>query len=336
MKPRLIRILCLTASFYLIGDAFIFDGPVRHWLQARLAPQTEHLAARVGGRPITRSQLDRALAERLWCEGKSATALTADELQATRSAALDELIDDALLDLQVKALPTQLAVDDAAINERLARLLGRFETKDSMEAAMKSQGIVDEAALRARIAAQIRREKMVELRLTSLTRTSEDEARQWFETHAEASSQPERIEVRHIFIPTLDHPSDEAKQKLTAVLGELTAGTKDFATLAKEHSLDPATKDLGGNLGWMSRDRLPADFAATVFTMELAKPELLHTKLGWHLVEVTARKSSEPRTFEQAKPEILAALDAFKRQDATATVRKSLRSTAANQIEVFP
>ncbi len=85
----------------------------------------------------------------------------------------------------------------------------------------------------------------------------------------------------------------------------------------------------------MTRDRLPADFATPIFSLATDKPTLVRTRLGWHLVEVTARKHTEPRSFEQAKPEILAALEAVKRHQAAADFRKSLRQKHSGEIEIF-
>ena len=201
---------------------------------------------------------------------------------------------------------------------------------------MKSQGIANDKDLRDRLAARIRQEKFIALRIGPTIKVTAEEARQWFDENQNSLSLPERIEARQIFIPTLDYPPEEAKQKLTAALAALTDKQKDFPTLAKELSEDPATKDRGGALGWMTRDRLPADFAAPVFSLETNKPTLIRTKLGWHLVEVTARKPAEPRTFEQAKPEIFAALEAIKRRQAVADFRKSLRKLETARIEVFP
>ena len=53
-------------------------------------------------------------------------------------------------------------------------------------------------------------------------------------------------------------------------------------------SEDERSKQVGGELGWMREDRLPDDFAVPVFSMSVASPELIETKLGWHIVEVTA------------------------------------------------
>ncbi|MES2923047.1 MAG: peptidylprolyl isomerase [Verrucomicrobiota bacterium] len=319
---------------YLVGDFYIFKGPLYRTIKADDFSERD-LAARVSGHPISRSQLERALNEKLWLEGKSAAQLSPADLKAARDAALDELIDHELLCLQVKAVTPQIAVSTEETNQRLRRLVGRFESKDGLETAMKSEGIAREKDLRGRLAARIQQEKFIALRIDPSIKVTDDEARKWFDENQSAISLPERVEARHLFIPTLDHPPEEAKQKLDAALIELTEKKKDFPTLAKELSEDPATKDNGGSLGWMTRDRLPADFAAPVFSLEPNKPTLVRTKLGWHLVEVTSRKSGEPRTFEQAKPEILAALEAIKRREATGELRKSLRNPDATKIEIF-
>ena len=332
-----------SIATYLVGDLVLFHGPLRQKLDlldlqspaAVAAAKSKGIVARVAGRPITRSQLERSVSERLWLEGKSAAELAPVELKSANDAALDALIDETLLDLQSEALTAQLTVSAEEIKERLTRLSARFEDKAAFEAGMKSQGIAGEQALRDRLASRIRQEKYVELRIAPSIKVTDEDSRKWFEENKASVSLPERIEVRHIFIPTLDHPPEEAKQKLDAALVELTEKKKDFPTLAKELSEDPATKDSGGNLGWMTRDRLPADFAAPVFALETNKPTLVRTKLGWHMVEITARKPAEPRNFDQAKPEILAALEAIKRREATDALRKSLRQLGSGKIEVF-
>lgn len=326
------RIVLLGAALYLAADTLVFHGPVHRWLNQSKS-ETTHLAARVSGRPITRSQLNRAIAERLWLEGKSMEIVTPSEMKSHREAALQDLIDSELLQLRTQnSLP---GAGDQEIDDRLKRLSDRFENEAAFTAAMKSQGIADLPALRERLASRIRQEKLIERLIAPDIKVTDHEAREWFEANKDSISLPERIEARHVFLATLDHPPEEAKQKLDAALAELLERKKDFPTLARELSEDMATKEKGGNLGWMTRERLPADFAAPVFSLEVNKPTLVRTKLGWHLVEVTARKPAATRNFEQAKPEILAALDATKRRKAVGKLRDSLRKAEGATIEIF-
>jgi parvulin-like peptidyl-prolyl isomerase len=327
---------------YLAGDLCVWHGPLRRQLDracgsgpdAQSAAVADRVVARVYGRPITLSQLERALREDLWLKGKSIEALNATDRKAAREAALDGLIDHELLRAKVGENAAAFKVSDEAIDQRLDRFRARFESSDAMKGAMKSQGIRCEQDLRGRLAARIQQEQYLESKIGLLVRISDEEARQWFDVNAKSLALPERVEVRHIFLPTLDHPSDEAKAKLEVVLADLTKNRRGFAALAKEYSEDPATKDHGGELGWMTRSRLPEDFSAPVFALELHQPTLVRTRLGWHLVEVTGRKPAEARAFEQAKPEILAALEAVKRRDVTREFRRALRQSEAANIKL--
>ncbi len=314
---------------YLIADLFIFSGPLHKIIRGGRHSKSD-VVARVSGHSITRSQLDRAVSEKLWLEGNPIT-----DSAVTRAAALEELIDHELLQLQIKELDPPIAVTSEEINERLRRLVGRFESKGALETAMKSQGIPSEQNLCNRLRAKIRQEKFIAQRIDPSIHVTDQEAREWFGKNPQFIALPERIEARHIFLPTLDHPPEEAKLKLDAALALLTQKKNDFATLAREISQDPATKDKGGELGWMTRDRLPIDFATPLFSLETKQPTLVRTKLGWHLVEVTARKPAAPRDIEQAMPEILAALETIKRRQAIANFRKALRQAHATEIEIL-
>jgi parvulin-like peptidyl-prolyl isomerase len=328
---------------YLLCDLFVFHGPLRKRIdradprspEAIARAKANQVVARVFNFQITRSQLERALAERLWLEGKNLDSLPPAARKTARYAALNDLIDHELLRVKTKANAPDLKVSDAEIDAHFQLFSKQFESHDAMLHAMKSQGIGSERDLRDRLAARIQQEKYVESKIAPLIVVTDDEAREWFAKNQESLANPERIEVRHIFLPTLDHPSEEAKAKLETALSELTSGTKDFATLAKEISEDPATRERGGSLGWMTRSRLPDDFAAKVFPLPLNQPTLIQTRIGWHLVEITDRQSAEPRSFEEARSEVLAALETIKRRQATVEFRDALRVFETAKIEVF-
>jgi parvulin-like peptidyl-prolyl isomerase len=344
LRKFILRLVIYGAVLlYIIGDLFVFHGPLGRRIEradpgspaAIAEAKARGVVARVFNHQITRSQLDRALRERLWLEGKTPESLTPEFLKIARYAALDDLIGHELLRVKAKANAKELQVSDEEIEERMARFTARFESGDAMASAMKSQGIASLRDLRDRLAARIQQEKYVEMKIAPLAEVTEDDMRTWFEENQKSLGIPERVRVRHIFIPTLDHPPEEAKAKLDTALAELTAKKKDFATLAREVSEDPATRDSGGELGWMTRERLPVDFTAAVFPMPLNEPALIRTRLGWHLAEVTDRKAAEPRAYEQAKPEILAALEAVKRQQAVAKYRAALRQFETEKIDVY-
>lgn len=190
------------------------------------------------------------------------------------------------------------------------------------------------AVLVGREAAKARKtpDEWIEAALAAESVVSGDEARRWFAAHAKELRNPERIRVRQVFLPTLDKDPEAVRKPLDQALVDLAAGKKDFAALVKELSEDPASKPLGGDLGWMSRDRLPADFAVPVFDLAVGKPALIRTKLGWHLVEVTERKPAEERDFESARDGVTAGLEAVKRHDAWKLLRDRLLTDHAAEI----
>lgn len=336
--------LCAAFLAYLAGDFFLFNGPLNRAVGQAFSPDTpqalekarkEGVVARVGNRPISRSQLDRAVFERLALEGKTLDGLPPEEQTAAKKAALEELIESELLLAEMNAAGKPAEVPAAEIDERLGRLTARFGgDKGALDAAMKAQGIASEKDLRDRIASQIRIEKYVAAKVTPAPPT-EEEAKKWFTAHEKDLALPERVEARHIFIPTVQTEPEEAKKKLEEALAQLNAKQKNFPNLAKEFSQDPSTKDEGGYLGWMSRARLSPDLAEPLFSLPVGQPTLVRSRLGWHLVEIMTRKGAEPRSFDDAKAEILSALETVKRRDAVKAHREKLRASATVPIRIL-
>ncbi len=328
---------------YLACDLYVFNGPLNRRIRASHPDSPESIAeakangvvARVFNHHITRSQLDYAIHERLWLEGKNANDLSPAEKKLVSYAALGDLIDNQLLRVKTKVNTLELPVSDPEIDERLKRFAGRFETKADLQAAMKSMGITDETALRHRIAARIQQEKYIAMRVDPLVKVSEEEIADFYEANKQSLQFPERIRAKHIFIATLNKPSDEVKAILEKALAELNSGKKDFAALAKELSENYANKENGGELGWMSKARLPVDFGEAAFAVGNDKPALVRTKLGWHILQITDRKPAEPRSQEEAKAEITAALTAAKRHQAVNDFRTALRQFEEEKIDIF-
>ena len=328
---------------YLVADLFVFNGPLNKRIQASNPNSPESIAkakangvvARVFYNQITRRQLDYAIYERLWLEGKALEDLSPGDKKLVTYAALGDLIDHELMRVKVAHNTKELNVSDQEIDERLKRFVVKFETRGHLESAMKEVGIANEKVLRNRIAARIQQEKYVAMRVDPLVEVSEQEISAFFEANKKSLEIPARIRAQHVFISTLEKPAEEAKQTLTRALADLNEKKKDFATLAKEISDDAANKEKAGDLGWMSRARLPGDFAEQVFNLAEGKPTLVRTKLGWHLVNITGMKPVEERSLEDARPEIVAALSAIKRHQAVTDFRSALRKFEAHKIDIF-
>jgi len=328
---------------YLVGDFFLFNGPLRGELR-RMFPSSEDkvaeamaegICARVYNAPIYLSQVDRRVTERLWRTGRDPKRVSEAERKMLRWLALEDLIAEALVRIKVRVNSEQAEVSTEEVDDELARFESRFDSPAELDHALAAQGIESRQELRLRMQARLEQEKYVLSKIKASITVSDAEARAWYEQHQKELTTPERRCVRHIFIATLDRPSDQAKRVLAEQLVTIKAGEASFAEVANMVSEDERSKQVGGELGWMRQDRLPDDFAVPVFSMPLASPELIETKLGWHIVEVTAVKAAELLAFEKMKSEILATLSDQRRQQAVDQYRHQLRLLNHDKVEIY-
>ncbi|MGH9486962.1 MAG: peptidylprolyl isomerase [Terriglobales bacterium] len=112
----------------------------------------------------------------------------------------------------------------------------------------------------------------------------------------------------------------QALAKAQKIEAQLKAGA-DFATLAKADSDDPGSKDKGGELGEISSGQTVPEFESAVAKLPVGQiSDPIHTRFGYHIVEVESR-SAEP--FAQAQPDIEHTL-------ATQAVEKAIDSITTN------
>ena len=328
---------------WIAGDLFVWHGILRRKIdrsdpntpEAIARAKSQGVVARVFNHQITRDQLNRALAERLWREGKSPSDLTDPALRMARYAALNDLIDHELLRVKAKAHAADLKIDSAALEDRYQRFVSRFSSEEEMIRAARTQGIASAAELRDRIAAWMQQEAYVESKIAPISQVTEEELAAWWNENKDALANPKRVKVRHIFLRTLDRDADEVKARIAQAYVSLRDGKATFEELAKSISEDPPSKEKGGDLGWMTHDRLPSDFANAVFEAKQGIPILIQTSIGWHIIEVTDREMPTPRDFENAKAEARASLESARRDKAVRTYRDALRQFEAHKIQVF-
>lgn len=328
---------------YLALDLYVIKGPLSRKIQASLPQSPESIAkakeqgavARVFNHQITQSQLKYAIQERLSLEGKLEKDLSTNERKWLRYAILNELIDHELLRVKTKVNTFELPVSEEEIEARYQRFISQFKDTNDLQSAVKSMGLSQEKALRNRIAARIQQEKYIAMRVDPLVNVSEEEISTFYATHREALRLPESIRAQHIFLATLERSSDQAKEMLEQAFEALMSKQKTFDELAKEISEDPATKNRSGDLGWMSRSRLPEELSEALFSLEKNQPAIISSKVGWHLVIVTDQKAAEIRSLAEVKPEIISALKTQKRHQAVKAFREGLRQYEQHKIEIF-
>jgi parvulin-like peptidyl-prolyl isomerase len=327
---------------YIAADLYWFSGPLRTAVNRRKVDSPEMIeeakrtgiAALVLGRPVTTSQLERAARERLWLEGKSWDEVPRDQRAIVRKACLMDLIDHQLIRSKIAANEKAERASEEEISDRIKQLLARFVSRSDMEQSMQAQGIATEEELRLRIAAMIEQEKYIERQLQPLVQVSEEESKDFYEKHQTSLAIPEIISVRHVFWATLGQDADAMEKSAQAALQSLLKKEKTFEQLAAE-SGDERSKTMGGQLGWISKERLPADFTSAAFALPKNQPSLIRTKLGWHLIEVIDRREAKPRTFDECRKEIELRMSEQKRPEALKNIRAAVRKSHQEHIHIF-
>jgi len=99
--------------------------------------------------------------------------------------------------------------------------------------------------------------------------------------------------VREAFLSDEDVQS-EAEKTAKDVLKLVQKGEQSFQDIAKEHSHDTQLAELGGDLGWMSRDAMPEEIANVAFSLEKGDvSELIKTEQGYHIIRIEDKKDGE-------------------------------------------
>lgn len=107
-----------------------------------------------------------------------------------------------------------------------------------------------------------------------------------------ADFQPQdEIRASHILVKTQEE-ADTIKTELD--------GGADFATIAKEKSIDPGAAN-GGDLGFFGQGMMVAPFEEAAFALtdvgQVSAP--VESQFGWHIIKLEERRQSSPPPIEQ-------------------------------------
>lgn len=322
-------LLYLLITGYLFLDLKVCQGPIREAMRSRRDAAVEEARVRgwvalVNREPLTREQLDLAVARHLYQRGRKAEDISEKNLAMIRRAVLQGLIDDTLV--------RQYADGDSEKPSVSAE-----ETAAFVEAWRSGSGARVGQSAEEELSRIWLRKRWLENRIRPGVEVTEEEARAWFEAnHLETGGRPRpgffepgRVHLRHLLLAATD---EAAAGKLGR---DLLGGGKTLAELAAAHSRDEATRAKGGDLGWMALDELPSGIRDAV--RELAPGETggpFRSERGWHLVQVVAREPERLLTFDEVRPEIVAHLEAQRSEETFRVLMEKLRKVA--NLQVFP
>jgi foldase protein PrsA len=126
---------------------------------------------------------------------------------------------------------------------------------------------------------------------------------------------PETVTARHILVPSL-----ALAQKIEA---DLKSG-QSFASLAKQYSTDPGSKDKGGDLGSFRRGQMVPAFDKYAFSAPIGQiSPPIKSPFGYHIIQVESRQPAQRASLASATPQIT---DTLRQQQEAPMIQPFLQS----------
>lgn len=262
------------------------------------------IAAVVGDQVVLISEVT---AEALRRRSAGAPIRTREEYVKLETEVRDQQIEAELLvqkakeeKIEVNKSELQRSVDD---NEK--RVREQFKTETEFRQALRENGFGSYDEWRKMQTDLLRRDNLQRDLIQKLKRdgkmtavnVSEAEVTEAYQSNRERLPKKEaRVGLRQIVLDT--KPSDASKRrartKIDSLRVELEKHPGDFESMAKKESMDPGSKELGGDLGWNRRGRMVAEFDRMMFALNpgVISP-VFETTFGYHIVRVDRVQPAE-------------------------------------------
>lgn len=217
-------------------------------------------------------------------------------------------------DLAVAAEDILQSAPDIPEEEQEGYLITYLTDLELLAQAAREAGIADEDSFRKRME-YVEKRNLMEAFLArrGTDAVTEEAAQALYDEVIDQVPEEQRVHARHILVET----EDEAK-----AIREQIDGGADFAAIAAQRSLDPGSKDDGGDLGWFSQEEMVPEFAEAAFALEPGEvSEPVQTDFGWHVIKVEGKRDKPG--FDEVREQIDEMLVRRTQRDVIVGLRES-------------
>ncbi len=184
-----------------------------------------------------------------------------------------------------------IEVTDEDVAAELDSIKQQFGSDASLQQALVQYGMTLDS-----LRDQIRTGLLLDAIATKDVTVSEEELKTYYDEHKDDFKEPEQVKARHILV------EDEAAAK--EIVKELAAGA-DFAELAKAKSVDPGSKDKGGDLGYFGRGAMDPAFEKAAFALKIGETSApVESSFGYHVIRVEDKKPERTPPFEEVRQRV--------------------------------
>lgn len=178
-------------------------------------------------------------------------------------------------------------VSDKKIDEQIEKMQKQYGGKDKFEKALQQQGLtVDKYKDNLRTAAYQKELLNDKIKLS------------------DSDIKKNSIKASHILIKVKSKKSDkkglddkEAKQKAEEIQKDVSKDPSKFGEIAKKESMDKASAEKDGSLGYVLKDQTDESFEKALFKLKEGEvSDVIKTSFGYHII-----KADKPTDFNSEK-----------------------------------
>ncbi|HMI47144.1 MAG TPA: SurA N-terminal domain-containing protein, partial [Gemmatimonadaceae bacterium] len=217
----------------------------------------DRVVAVVGDQPVLWSDVLTAINQRR-AQGMQLPTDTAGQNALARTV-LGELVDEEILVQKAKEMKLEVTDTDitASADRQIKQVRSQFQSDEEYRNELKKAGLGSAEEYRKSLIEQYRRTNLQQKAFAELRKkakpvnvTEEDVTAAFEKSRTELQKRPASITFRQIVVAPKASPAAKAKAKahIDSLLVEIRKGG-DFELIAKRESMDPGTKQLGGDLG---------------------------------------------------------------------------------------
>jgi foldase protein PrsA len=194
--------------------------------------------------------------------------------------------------VQQEAEKQGIKVSDAEVKSSFAdQKKASFPTDKAYQAFLKTSGMNEEDIL-FRVKLDQLQQKLTQKITKDASKVSDDDVKSYYEKNKKRFAQPERRDLRIV----LTKSEDKANQAKSAL-----SGGQDFKTVAKQYSIDEASKAQGGKLPAVAKGQQEKALDEAVFAAKKGELEgPVKTQFGWYVFEVSKITPASQQSQQQA------------------------------------
>lgn len=264
----------------------------------------DRVVAIVGDQPILYSELrDEVLTRRAQGMEIPNDSAGVAKLEAT---VLNEMIDAELLVQKAKVEKVEVSEEDLerTMDQRLKEIRSRFGSEAEFRSELKKAGFGTpddyrkrqlEILRRGQLQQEVFRKLKQDGKLSSAPVSESEVTEAYDQSKATLPKREARISFKQIVVAPKPTPAAKAaaRAKAESLLVEISKGG-DFEQIAKRESMDPGSKDLGGDLGWFRRGAMLRPFEEMAFALPVGRVSpIVETSYGFHIIRVDRAQPAE-------------------------------------------